>query len=533
MEPKKQAAIIGAGISGLAAIKSCLEEGLEPVCMEQFDDVGGFWCHTGEFQDGQGAMAFDNLTTNTPKDMFCYSDFPYDNDVPPYPTRPYVHDYLYRYCDRFHLRKYIHFNTKIRNIRKSDDYEETGRWEIETTDVSEVVHRHVYDFVFVCSGYCSDAKYPITNGLENFKGLTEHSKTFKDGSKYANKRVLVIGTGNSAGDLAVMVSHVAKQVYMTVGRGTFIVPRLLEGGVPWSYATQRRAFLRKKNNFANMVRATANSRIKHVATGINLTNSMKSTSLIINDFLHIQIACGRVKIVGQLIRVGEHEAEFEDGTVLKDLDAILFATGYMPGLQFLSDEAKGGTDKQYRYKMTFPLTLTHNTLALIGCFESGSTVIAVTEMQVRWAARVFSGRCKLPGHETMMVDVDRWNKFVIRKYRRYKYKVPNLKIRDEMAAELGVAPTWWDLVKAGPRLAYLYYYGPAFPYYYRLWGPHAWCGAEKAIYNALGHGYIPKPVMKLKPDVTPRSFVTQHLALTGAAVAGALMLGSYQWKVLQ
>ncbi|XP_046375806.2 flavin-containing monooxygenase 5-like [Haliotis rufescens] len=532
MEPKKRAAIIGAGISGLAAIKSCLEEGLEPECLEQFDDIGGFWSHSGTFQDGQGAMAFDNLTANTPKDMFCYSDFPYEDDVPPYPTRAYVHEYLNSFCDKFDLRKYIHFKTVTRNIRESEDYDVTGKWEVETTDGSEAVHSHVYDFVFVCSGYCSDAKFPLINGLETFRGSTEHSKTFKDGSKYADKRVLVIGTGNSAGDLAVTVSHVAKQVYMTVGRGSFIVPRLVEGGIPWSYATQRRALLKNKNNFANIVRATANSRLNHVATGINLTNSLKSSALIINDFLHIQIVCGRVKIVGNLIRVGDHEAEFKDGTVLRDLDAILFATGYLPGLTFLSDKAKGGTDKQYRYKMTFPLTLTHNTLALIGCFESGSTVIAVTEMQARWAARVFSGRCQLPARETMMADVDKWNKFVVRKFGRYKYKVPNLVIRDEMAAELGVAPSWWDLVKAGPRLAYQYYYGPAFPYYYRLWGPHSWCGAEKAIYNALEHGYIPKPVMTLKPAVSQKSS-SVNLALTGAAVAGAVMLGSYQWKLLQ
>lgn len=120
------------------------------------------------------------------------------------------------------------------------------------------------------------------------------------------------------------------------------MPRLVEGGIPWSYATQRRALLKNKNNFANIVRATANSRLNHVATGINLTNSLKSSALIINDFLHIQIVCGRVKIVGNLIRVGDHEAEFEDGTVLRDLDAILFATGYLPGLKFLSDKAKGG-----------------------------------------------------------------------------------------------------------------------------------------------------------------------------------------------
>lgn len=40
---KKRVAIIGAGISGLASIRSCLEEGLEPTCFERSNDVGGLW----------------------------------------------------------------------------------------------------------------------------------------------------------------------------------------------------------------------------------------------------------------------------------------------------------------------------------------------------------------------------------------------------------------------------------------------------------------------------------------------------------
>lgn len=39
----KKIAVIGAGVSGLGAIKCCLEEGLEPVCFEKSNDIGGLW----------------------------------------------------------------------------------------------------------------------------------------------------------------------------------------------------------------------------------------------------------------------------------------------------------------------------------------------------------------------------------------------------------------------------------------------------------------------------------------------------------
>ncbi|XP_048250750.1 flavin-containing monooxygenase 5-like [Haliotis rufescens] len=526
MGSRKRVVILGAGISGLAAIKSCLEEGLEPVCLEQFDDIGGIWYYTERYREGQGARAFDTLTTNSPKDLFCYSDFPYPRDFPPFPTHEMVHKYLNLYCEKFHLRKHIHFKTKVLHIQKSDDYDVTGRWEVEMTDASKAIYRDVYDSVIVCSGF-SEAWIPEVKGLETFKGSIEHSKTFKDGAKYKAKRVLVVGTGNSAGDMAVVVSQEAKQVYLSVGKGTYIVPRLLEGGQPLGYVTQRRSNIRNKNTLGNVVCAIANSRLNHSAAGITSADKVPDLTQMINDLIYHQIACGRVKIAGRLVSVGENEAELEDGTILKDIDAILFATGYRRGQSFLSDEARGGKDKLYLYKMTFPLTLPHQTLALIGCFQSAATVTALVEVQGRLAARVFSGRHKLPPYNVMMKDVERWNQSILQNFGCYKYKIPNLVIRDEMAAELGVTPSRWDLIKAGPRLAYLYYYGPAFPYYYRLWGPHPWCGAKKAIDAALRDGYMPTPVGRNKP-LAPKSVCSYaNVGLSFLVVMVIAALGKY------
>ncbi|XP_067658560.1 flavin-containing monooxygenase 5-like [Haliotis asinina] len=528
MGSKRRVLIVGAGISGLGAIKSCLEEGLEPVCLEQFDDIGGIWYYTEGYREGQGARAFDNLTTNSPKGLFCFSDFPHPEDYPPFLTHELVHQYLNLYSEKFDLRKYIHFKTKVRHIWKSGDYDVTGKWEVEATDASKTVYRDVYDCVIVCSGF-SDARIPEVDGLETFEGTVEHSKTFKDGTRYTGKRVLVVGTGNSAGDMAVTASHVAKQVYLSVGRGTYIIPRLLKGGQPLGYVTQRRCNVRNNTTLSNVICEIANSRLDHTAAGVtNGVDKVPDLTMMINDFIYQQIACGRVKIAGRLMRVGKNEAEFEDGTVLKDIDTILFATGYSLGQRFLPEEAKGGKDKLYLYKMTFPLTLPHHTLALIGSFQSAATVLALVEVQGRLAARVLSGKHKLPPYNVMMKDVDRWNQHVLQSFGCYKYKIPNLKIRDEMAAELGVSPSWWDLIKAGPRLAYLYYYGPAFPYYYRLWGPHAWDGARDAIEAALTEGYLSKPVGRNKhlPPQTGCSRATVGLSCFVAMVIVTL------WKYL-
>ena len=63
----KKVAVIGAGISGLAAIKCCLDEGLQPVCYEQRDGFGGLWNYNpGSLVAGQSTV-MENTLTNTGK----------------------------------------------------------------------------------------------------------------------------------------------------------------------------------------------------------------------------------------------------------------------------------------------------------------------------------------------------------------------------------------------------------------------------------------------------------------------------------
>ena len=68
-------AVIGAGACGLTATKACLDEGLEPVCFERADDLGGLWRFTEKVRDGQSCVM--NFTVSkTTKEMSSFSDFP-------------------------------------------------------------------------------------------------------------------------------------------------------------------------------------------------------------------------------------------------------------------------------------------------------------------------------------------------------------------------------------------------------------------------------------------------------------------------
>ena len=124
---KKRIGIIGAGASGLPAIKSVLEEDMIPVCFERTDDIGGLWRYTPEVRDDGQASVMKSTVINTSKETMCYSDFPIPEDFPNFMHNTKVMEYFRMYAKEFGLFEHIRFNTEVLKVEKACDFEETGR----------------------------------------------------------------------------------------------------------------------------------------------------------------------------------------------------------------------------------------------------------------------------------------------------------------------------------------------------------------------------------------------------------------------
>lgn len=111
----KRIAIIGAGASGLPTIKSCVEDGVEPVCLERTDDIGGLWNYR-ETCEGQSCVMKSTII-NTSKEMMCYSDFPIPREYPNFMHNSKVMDYFRLYAEKFNLNKYIRYRTEVLKVR--------------------------------------------------------------------------------------------------------------------------------------------------------------------------------------------------------------------------------------------------------------------------------------------------------------------------------------------------------------------------------------------------------------------------------
>ncbi|XP_030880431.1 dimethylaniline monooxygenase [N-oxide-forming] 5 [Leptonychotes weddellii] len=244
---KKRIAVIGGGVSGLSSIKCCLEEGLEPVCFERTDDIGGLWRFQENPEEGRASI-YKSVIINTSKEMMCFSDYPIPDHYPNFMHNSQVLEYFRMYAKEFDLLKYIRFKTTVCSVKKQPDFSTSGQWEVvtESEGKKEV---NVFDGVMVCTGHHTNAHLPLESfpGIEKFKGQYFHSRDYKNPDIFTGKRVIIIGIGNSGGDLAVEISHTAKQVFLSTRRGAWILNRVADYGYPFDvlFSSRYKHFLSK------------------------------------------------------------------------------------------------------------------------------------------------------------------------------------------------------------------------------------------------------------------------------------------------
>ena len=199
----KTVAIIGAGASGLAAIKSCLEVGLEPTAFESDPWLGGAWMYTDldEGKNRRSCVSYSTVT-NTSKHMSCYSDFPMPKEWPNYLKQQKYLEYFQMYAKEFGLEERIRFDTTVFDVKPATDLSQragTDRWQVYYRDHKQNERVEEFDFVMVCTGVNWDPRTSSIPGLDGFAGDVIHSRDYRTWKNFEGKRVVVVGMGNSAG----------------------------------------------------------------------------------------------------------------------------------------------------------------------------------------------------------------------------------------------------------------------------------------------------------------------------------------------
>ncbi|XP_037104902.1 flavin-containing monooxygenase 5-like [Syngnathus acus] len=507
----RRVAVIGGGSSGLACIKCCLDEGLEPVCFESSDDIGGLW-RFKENPEPDRASIYHSVIINTSKEMMCFSDFPIPAHFPNYMHNTLIMDYFRMYADHFNLRKHIRFNTKVLRVKQRPDFSRSGQWDVETENQEGKKSKHIFDAVMVCIGHHCHPNLPLQDfpGLDTFPGKYFHSRDYKTPEEWRNKKVVVVGIGNSGGDIAVELSRVTKQLYLSTRRGAWVLNRVGHNGVPLDLAINRAILLIRKllpfGLACSLGENRLNQRFNHSLYSLKPKHRLFSQHPTVNDELPNRILSGTVQVKPNICRFEGSTVEFDDGSVVEDVDLVVFATGYKFSFPFLAPHVTTVSDnKAALYKYVFPPELERHTLAVIGLVQPLGAIMPISEMQARWATRVFKGCIKLPLVADMLDDIKYKQETMADRYvcsQRHTIQVDYSSYMDEIAALVGVWPNISRLMLTDPKLGLSLLFGPISPLQYRLRGPGKWTGARQAILTQWDR--VVKP-MQTRPSDQPKS----------------------------
>ncbi|XP_075545127.1 flavin-containing monooxygenase 5-like isoform X2 [Dermacentor variabilis] len=486
---KNKVCVVGAGPSGLACARQMLDYDFDVVLYDRSTDIGGLWAYKEDDVEGQASVMRTTII-NSSKEMSAFSDFPPPKDFANYMHSAKMLDYFRSYADHFGVTKHVKTRHDVVQVTPAGDYEKTGRWDVLVRDLEANTDRtETYDAVAVCVGHHVYPHVPHFKGQEKFRGRIVHTHNLRNADRFRDRRVAVVGIGNSALDAAEDVSHVAREAYLSARRGAWLLKRVGPNGMPIDlfFNTRLKSYLRRilpGSLVNNYVENILNGFFNHEAYGLKPQHRYSAQHPTLNDALPSLILSGKVRIKKNIVEFTEDGVLFEGDDKATPLDDVVLATGYQIKFPFLSKDMVSEVDNHvHLYKYVFPPQLKHPSLAVIGLIQPLGPIFPAAEMQSRWVAHMLFEKRSLPSEEAMLEDIRKKRVSMRRRYvasPRYNMEVDWINYMDELTGQIGARPNLLKYFFTDNEL-FRALLGPCVPYQFRLEGPHPWSGARQAI----------------------------------------------------
>ncbi len=399
MKSRPRIGIIGAGVSGLTMMKALRDRGLSYTTFDKSDQLGGNWV----FRNRNGmSSAYRSLHIDSSRYSIEFEDFPFPKDYPDFPHHTQIAAYFQAYADHFRLCDGIHFNTGVRHAARLAD----GAWQL-TLDNGET---HGCDLLVVANGHHWDPRWPEPAFPGRFDGVQLHSHEYIDAftpHDLHGKRVLVVGIGNSAMDIACELSHrgVAARLVVSTRRGAHVIPKYIFGR-PLDAVIRTRPWLPlwpQRVIGAALIRLAV-GRMEDYGLPRPQHKIWQAHPTVSSEFL-IRVGSGDITVRGNIDRLDGSQVRFADGAV-EDFDAIIYATGYKITFPFFDPGFLAAQDNQFPlFKRAF-LPGTDN-LMFVGFAQAVPSIIKFVEIQTRWLAAYAAGDYALPSPADMRQIMER------------------------------------------------------------------------------------------------------------------------------
>jgi cation diffusion facilitator CzcD-associated flavoprotein CzcO len=318
-----EAIVIGAGPAGLATAAALRARGLNVTILEKSDAVGAVW-----------RRHYDRLHLHTDRGRSSLPGLAMPKAYGRYPSRAQVVEYLEAYAAKFALKPV--FNAPVRAVRRHGQ-----AWRVEAGGNSQTA-----PIVIVATGLADYPHEPNWPGMETFGGPILHSSVYHNPTPFAGKRVLVVGYGNSGGEIALDLSEAGVEVMLAVRSPVNVIPRELFGLPILALGLAGRVF-------PSRVADTINAPLLRFAIGsieeLGLKRSAKGPLQSIEEDGRVPlidvgaldaIRAGRIKLRGDVASFSRESVSFKESSAER-FDAIILATGFRPDLRALLPDAKG------------------------------------------------------------------------------------------------------------------------------------------------------------------------------------------------
>jgi len=460
--------VIGAGPGGLVCAKELIEQGLrEIVCLEQAEDLGGVFTNT-----------YDSLVLTSSATMSMFSDFWIgDGNQHAFWTKDEAVAYWARYAKHFGVLDCIRFKSTVVAVFQ----QASEGWQVQLASGDTLRSRRVA----LAIGNNSIPKYPMWKDL-----LTDveysHSKEYRNANNFVGKNVLVVGGGESGSDVALEISRVANNCWVSLRNTTGWVAPRKRGIYAADISTHRGVWGLPRNYGATLSKAICQAELSQKDPVhdmvVELNKKIMARKGVWGTFgtktfsLPKAIVHHGCKVVGEILGAenGGRTLLAVEGETLQNVDAVVFCTGYKNHVSFLPEELRE-TDPRSLYKHMFHPKY-REKIVWIGWARPGfGSQFPIMEMQARFFALICTRERILPAPAEMerVTCVDRVAS--LEQFEHNAHQVRSLvdyhRYMDDVARLIGCEPPLWEYFFLHPRIWLRMVYGATQATQFRLQGP--------------------------------------------------------------
>lgn len=419
----KNIAIIGAGIAGLCTAKTLMALGYDVQLFEKEPDLGGVW---------SSARRYPGLTTQNPRETYCFSDWPMPQSYPEWPTGAQMQAYLQSYADHFGVSPHINFSSTVNFAQPLAG--QLG-WEL-SIDGLEGSSLHQFDWLIVCNGIFSLPSVPAFLGSDAFcasGGQLLHTSQFTQPELARDRNILVVGYGKSSCDVSNSIAEISTKTTMVVRHLIWKIPKRLgnvlnfkhlflnrmgEGLFPWMVLKGFEAFLHGHGSFLRSAMLTSvqtvigrQLKLKEIGLdpGTPLETIARSTVSLVTDGFYDKVADGTLGFErdAEIVELTPGEARLSNGKVLA-ADIVICGTGWHQRVDFLSEETRMKvTDAEGNFRLYRSMIPIGEPRLLFNGYNSSFFSQLNAEIGAIWLAAYLTGQLKLPDEPSMSAEIDR------------------------------------------------------------------------------------------------------------------------------